>query len=461
MKRRILVLITVIVLAVFAAVYLVGCSKIDMTTPSFSDNNDNGDNGDDNNNGDNGDNGDDNNNNDNNDDDNNNNNNNDDNNNDRPMNTKTTVYYTNSNNWSNVYAYVWNYATDSPKKAWPGERLTSFGTSGSDYGNQKQYKIEVDYSQYDRIIFNDGRDGGAKTKDLVVSAATSGYYGEDGTFTMGTDDYGNVAEKVFTDSKNLSYIGSKSKKVWIYTPPNYTPAKKYGVLYMFDGQNAFGAASGVKENGNSWCVDVAITSLIKNGGDGVIVVAIDNGSGGSELRNRELTMSLNFGTLTSLADEAGFDRGVLDELGNFIKQTVMPWVKSNYSVDGSREKTGIVGSSSGGIAAYYLGLRDNDVYGYLGAFSPANGLFQSGDWTRFYQRKNNFADGKPKVYVYCGQNDKDLEDMLLPETKKIKSGLRACGFAAADITENYVDGGTHNEAYWRVAFLEFLGKMVG
>ena len=72
-----------------------------------------------------------------------------------------------------------------------------------------------------------------------------------------------------------------------------------------------------------------------------------------------------------------------------------------------------------------------------------------------------FSNGKPKVYVYCGMNDRDLEDMLLPETKRIKSGLTAVGFSTADITENYVDGGTHSESYWRVAFTEFLGKMVG
>lgn len=334
--------------------------------------------------------------------------------------------------------------------------MTSFGTSGY---NEKQYKIDIDYSQYDRIIFNDGNN--RQTKNLIVSAATSGYYGTDGVFTMGTENYGSVTEKMFTDNKNLSYIGNKSKKVWIYTPPNYTPSKKYGVLYMFDGQNAFGAASGVKENGNSWCVDVAITNLVKNGGDGVIVVAIDNGSGGAELRNRELTMSLNFGTLTSLANEAGFDRGTLDNLGSFIKETVMPWVNSNYSVDTSREKTGIAGSSSGGIAAYYLGLKDNDLYGYIGAFSPANGLFTNSDWKRFYNGKNGFASGKPKVYLYCGKNDHNLEDMLLPETQRVKGDLTKCGFAAADITENYVDGGTHNEVYWRIAFLEFLGKMAG
>lgn len=374
----------------------------------------------------------------------------------RPTGTTTTVYYTNNGNWANVYAYVWNYKTEAKKAAWPGEKLTSFGTSG--YG-EKQYKIDVDYSVYDRIIFNNG--GSSQTKDLVVSGATSGYFGQDGTFTMNTDDYGKVEYVTLTDNTNLSYISTKKKKISIYTPPGYTTTKKYGVLYMFDGQNLYEAATGcdAEKNGapNRWQVDVAASSLVSNGGNGLIIVGIDNAS---SQRDQELTMSLTFGSQTSLggAQYGDFKNGKLDELGNFIKETVMPYISSHYSVDTSREHTGIAGSSSGGLGAYYLGLRDNDLYGYIGAFSPANGIFTSSAWTNFYQNKN-FSAGKPKVYVYCGKNDHDLEDMLLPETQKIKSGLTAAGFNASDIIENYVDKATHNEIYWRIAFPEFLSKL--
>lgn len=378
----------------------------------------------------------------------------------RPTGTTTTVYYTNSENWSNVYAYVWNYKTQRAKTTWPGDKLTSFGTSG--YG-EKQYKIDVDYSVYDRIIFNNG--GSSQTKDLVISGATSGYFGQDGTFTMNTDDYGKVEYVTLTDTKNLTYISSGKKKISVYTPPGYTTTKKYGVLYMFDGQNLYEAATGSeaekKGSPNRWQVDVAATSLVANGGNGLIIVGIDNSDG---YRDQELTMSLAFGSQTSLggSNYGDFKNGKLDELGNFIKETVMPYVSAHYSVDTSREHTGIAGSSSGGLGAYYLGLRDNDLYGYIGAFSPANGIFTSSAWTNFYQNKN-FSAGRPKVYVYCGKNDPNkefpLEDMLLPETQKIKSGLTAAGFNASDIIENYVDGATHNEIYWRIAFPEFLSKL--
>lgn len=365
-----------------------------------------------------------------------------------PKNTVTTVYYTNSKNWTDVYAYLWKYSTGARKAEWPGEKLAVSGTSG--FG-EKQYSVKVDYSVYDRIIFNDG--GSNKTKDLVVSGATSGYYGEDGIFTMGTENYGRVTYTTLTDTKNLNYISSSRKKISVYTPSGYTTSKKYGVLYMFDSQNLYAAADGLdssQNTKNSWAADVAVTNLVKNGGNGVIIVAVDNTDGH---RDAELTMSPSFGNVTSLAYNDDFRNGKLEKLGDFIKETLMPWVKNNYSVDTRREMTGICGSSSGGLAAYYLGLRDNDLYGYIGALSPANGLFEQTDWARFYNSKN-FDAGKPKVYVYCGKGTPD-EDELLPAAKRIKD-LTNYGIS---VTENYVDNATHSENYWRIAFCEFLGLM--
>ena len=372
----------------------------------------------------------------------------------KPQSTKVTVYYTNSERWANVYVYMWNYKTNTPKRSWPGEKLTVSGTSA--YG-EKQYSVEVDYTQYDRIIFNDG--GNRQTKDLAVGRATSGYYGRDGVFTMNATNYGKVQYFTLKDTKNLQYIASNSKKVSVYTPSDYTPSKKYGVLYMFDSQNLYAAADGAQashDSYGSWAVDVTVTNLVQNGNEGVIIVAIDNTDGH---RDSELTMSQAFGQITNLADNSSFYNGKLDELGNFMKETLMPYIAKHYSVDTSREKTGIAGSSSGGLAAYYLGLRDNDLYGYIGAFSPANGLFTTQSWLKFYSGKD-FSAGRPKIYVYCGTNDNGLEDMLLPATKEITK-LTSYGFAKENIVENYVKGGTHSENYWRIAFVDFLSKSLG
>ncbi len=370
-----------------------------------------------------------------------------------PQDTKVMVYYTNSERWKNVYAYMWNYKSQVQKVAWPGTKLTVSGSSG--YG-EDQYSIEVDYSQYDRIIFNDN--AGNQTKDLIVGPASSGYYGKDGIFTMNSTNYGKVEYFNLTDSKNLQYTAQKSKKISVYTPSTYTSNKKYGVLYMFDSQNLYANATGAAKSSDSygsWAVDVTVSNLVQKGEDGLIIVAIDNSDG---YRDSELTMSQSFGSLTNLADNQSFYNGKLDELGNFMKETLIPFINDKYSVDTRRENTGIAGSSSGGLAAYYLGLRDNDIYGYIGAFSPANALFESSAWNRFYQSKN-FSSGRPQVYVYCGNGD-DLEKKLITVSKEIAINLKSLGFNQESIVENYDNKGSHNESYWRIAFIDFLSKMV-
>lgn len=374
-----------------------------------------------------------------------------------PMNSVIDVTYTNTEGWSEVYAYVWNNATGEYPTKWPGAKMKYKGLSG--YG-EPQYTISVDTSRYDRIIFNNGSDA-KKTGDLVLSPAVSGYYGMDGTFTaIDSDDYGKVQYFTLSDATNLAYLPEKKKKISVYTPRNYSTSKKYGVIYMFDSQNLYVGATGAEksdDNFGSWAVDVAVNNLVKNGGDGVIIVAIDNTDG---MRDEELTMSQStFGTVVEdlVMGFDGLRHGQLDNLGNFMRKTLMPWVSEHYSVDTRREKTGICGSSSGGLAAYYLGLRDNDVYGYIGALSPANGLFKQNDWKKFYASKNFGTSNKPRVYAYCGKADM-LEQMLRPATEEIKT-LKSYGFAASDIIESYNDAGSHNESYWRIAFMEFLGKM--
>lgn len=365
--------------------------------------------------------------------------------------TVVDVYYTNSDNWQNVYAYMWNSKTTVQKKAWPGEKLTSTSVSG--FG-EKQYKCTVDSAEYDRIIFNNG--SGDQTLDLTVNPAVSGYYKKNeelGVFTMNTDNYGKVEYFTLNDQKNLSYNSTHSKKFSVYTPSDYNPKKKYAVLYMFDSQNLYIGANGAEQSHDSfgsWSVDVAVTSLVKNGNAGVIIVAIDNTDG---YRDQELTMSQAFGSLSGLDDTPAFKNGKLDDLGSFIVETLMPWVNSHYSVYGTRERTGIIGSSSGGLAAYYLGLKYNDIFGYIGAFSPANALFTTKAWNDFYSRKD--FTYRPKIYVYCGQGDQGLEDQLLAGAKEITNLLKY-GYQRDEISEYYMTGAQHNEKYWKLVFSEFL-----
>lgn len=88
-----------------------------------------------------------------------------------------TLYFSNSKRWSDtIYAYVWNSATGKTEHYWPGEELTFVETNG--YG-EDIYKIEVDLSLYDMIIFSHGTDGVIATQTVDISLleyTNNGFY---------------------------------------------------------------------------------------------------------------------------------------------------------------------------------------------------------------------------------------------------------------------------------------------
>lgn len=82
-----------------------------------------------------------------------------------------TVYFENTNNWSEVYAYVWGNDGTGFEKKWPGSAMTYIGKN--EY-NHKIYKYTVDTDKYPNIIFNDG--SSKQTKDIVITADNICYY---------------------------------------------------------------------------------------------------------------------------------------------------------------------------------------------------------------------------------------------------------------------------------------------
>lgn len=254
------------------------------------------------------------------------------------------------------------------------------------------------------------------------------------------------------DEDNLSYREDKSKEIALLVPNDYSSSKCYKVLYGFDAQNLFSKSinNPYMPSFGSWCLDKIIEKFnVKC--DGIIVVGIFNGEG-EAIRDSELTMSTNFGKLTSLAEEGkGFKDGHLDELGNFIRDTLIPYVDKRFSTVKSPEGRGIFGASSGGLSAYYLGLRDFGVYGAIGAFSPAMALFYHSDWLKFY---NNICNSNaPDIYLYCGYGD-NLEKLLIDEVKDSSKELKRMGYSGK-IIECYSQL-SHNEEAWREYFSDFL-----
>ena len=274
---------------------------------------------------------------------------------------------------------------------------------------------------------------------------------------------GRVDNFIIKDEKNLAYRDDMCKKISVFVPASYDGATPHDILYFFDAQNLFCRAGEYTENGDpygSWQLDLVLSEIHRQYGRNIIVVAIDNSD---EYRSHELFMSPDeFGKLSSFATDIpddNFSQGFLENLDDFMRETLHPIIKEKYSV--SEENIGIGGSSMGGIAAFYCGLRKLGFYKYVLSYSPAFGLYEMSAFESFFEAKNfNSSDTLlPKIHIYCGEGD-ELERMLMLAACKMKETLVNYGYCADKIFETYDSEKPHNEESWRLILGESFTKLL-
>ena len=366
--------------------------------------------------------------------------------------TKTTVRFSNNKKWTNVYAYIYNDKTGESNSTWPGEKLTK-GTVNS-YG-ETVYSIDVDCSKFARIIFSNGAN---QTSDTPLTVTNSGYFIQtqlNGKYIVGVYPYGQDKEGSIK-YVDLEYSKGYNKEITIWTPVGYNANdknKKYSVLYMTDGQNLFGDKSTM--SGYEWEVDETVLSYMQNGGDGIIVVGIDNSN---EKRDSELTPDL--GDIVPEYNYGGFKNGTGKAYSDFVVNKVIPYIEANYNTNSIR---GIAGSSSGGIEAFYIGMEHKDKFSYIGALSPAFLLYDEKTWDTYLSTLDfSDKDTLPRVYIHNGNSDKDsLEQELYPNAVAMQGWMEQKGYPS-ELIKTVVDkDGTHSELFWAVWFPEALSFGLG
>ena len=355
------------------------------------------------------------------------------------------IYFTAPSNWSSVYFFLYNSETGDGPAQWPGTRITKF--TSNDFG-EKVYSSTVDVNKYNRIIFTNGTQ---QTVNIPVNKASSGFFISDsrnskamlvGTYANTGADGGKITKT------NLTYSAGYTKKIWIWTPADYSPtsAQKYRTIYIMDGQNLFDDDH--KDGYGGWEVTDAVESMMSNGGRGVIIVGIDNGN---SKRDSELTPDIG-SVVPSYANEFAHRTG--EAFSNFVVNTVMPYVQKNYNSSTASVDNFIAGSSSGGLEAFYIGLEHKDKFGGIGALSPAFLLFNSSVWNSYLAKYDFKAADMPLLYIYNGNGD--FENELYPDVIAMHKRLLSLGYSKDKIKLSIEDDAAHNEAWWRIIFPEFL-----
>jgi enterochelin esterase-like enzyme len=155
--------------------------------------------------------------------------------------------------------------------------------------------------------------------------------------------HGEIRERKF-----FSKVTNSWRRFFVYTPAGYdaNTSAKYPVLYLLHG-------GGEDETG--WAkqgkTDVILDNLIADKKAKPMLIVMMDG---------------NMGVPGGLA---GFGEPTLKRFEDELKQTVMPVVESNYRVAPGAQNRALAGLSLGGLQTLYAGMKNTDMFSYLGVFS--------------------------------------------------------------------------------------------
>jgi len=181
----------------------------------------------------------------------------------------------------------------------------------------------------------------------------------------------NVPHGDIRIKKYFSRVTNSWRQFYIYTPPAYdsTVNSSYPVLYILHG-------GGEDERG--WATqgktDLILDNLIAaKKAKPMLIVMVDGNLGSGGL--------------------AGFGERSLQLFERELKEAVMPVVEKNYRIAKGSTNTALAGLSLGGLQTLYAGVRNTQMFSYLGVFSSGWFSNQPALSNPQYEfMKNNAAD---------------------------------------------------------------------
>ena len=160
----------------------------------------------------------------------------------------------------------------------------------------------------------------------------------------------NVPHGDIRIKRYYSNVTNSWRNFYMYTPSGYdqNPTEKYPVLYIMHGGG---------EDQRGWATqgktDLILDNLIAaKKAVPMIVIMVDG------------NFPLN-----------GFGEESLKVFEKELKQSIIPFVEKNYRVKAETQYRALAGLSMGGIQTLYAGMRNTDMFSYLGVFS--SGWFAS------------------------------------------------------------------------------------
>ncbi|MDF2191614.1 alpha/beta hydrolase-fold protein [Paraflavitalea sp. CAU 1676] len=140
-----------------------------------------------------------------------------------------------------------------------------------------------------------------------------------------------------------STVTNSWRRFFIYTPPGYdNGAQALPVLYLLHGGGE--DERGWATQGNT---DLIMDNLLATGQARAMLVVMMDGNMGM----------------------GGFTEQPLRAFENELKQVVIPFVEANYRTAKGAPNRALAGLSMGGLQTLYAGIKNTELFGYLGVFS--------------------------------------------------------------------------------------------
>ncbi|MDI1335137.1 MAG: alpha/beta hydrolase-fold protein [Lacunisphaera sp.] len=245
----------------------------------------------------------------------------------------------------------------------------------------------------------------------------------------------------------LDFDGLAPREVRVYLPAAGVTAAT-PVLVALDGQNM-----------SAWRLAEALAGLAAKGRVVPLVVTIAAGAD----RIDEYGMA---GT----PDYAG--RGKKSaQFQRFVVASVLPAVRARYGVAADPARTGIMGSSLGGLAAFDLAWRHPEVFGFAGIFSGSfwwrgdNSSLAAKQASRLAHRLVRESPAVPRLRLWFEAGTQDEADDrdgngvidAIQDTTELMDAIAQRGLPRGPaLVYREIKDGRHNEATWAQALPEFL-----
>lgn len=168
-------------------------------------------------------------------------------------------------------------------------------------------------------------------------------YKEGGFYALKDVPHGDIRIK-----KYFSKASNSWREMYVYTPPGYDKStEKYPVLYLLHGGG---------EDQRGWATqghtDLILDNLIAEQKAKPMVIAMLDGN-----------FYGNGGGI------AGFGEAQLKAFENELKNGAIPFVENTFNVETDAQHRALAGLSMGGLQTLYAGIKNSNLFSYLGVFS--------------------------------------------------------------------------------------------